>query len=72
MNIGDIELLQGALAEWDYIHRFKANFIEENEDPDGNEPLCGYSERDEYLTSVNADLAQVGEILADAVRRVIC
>jgi len=66
--MSSIRDLESALDNWENIFRFKRAFIVKNDDPEGGEPLCGYSEWDEYLMDVNYDLAEAGEILADAVR----
>ena len=50
------DALKSALENWDHIYQFKARFIEENDDPDGCEPLCGYDDWDEALTDYNYDL----------------
>lgn len=63
--------LKSALEAWDKVYGFKEIFIDRNDDPDGGEPLCGYSDWDEYLTDIDADLAQAGELLADAIRRAL-
>lgn len=60
--------LKSALENWDHIYQFKARFIEENQDEDGGEPLCGYEDWDEYMTDINYDLAEMAEHLVEAVR----
>lgn len=59
--------LQSALDNWEEVYRFKRKFIEKNEDLEGGEPLCGYSDWDEYMTDISYELSEAGEILAEAV-----
>jgi hypothetical protein len=62
------DALRDALANWDSVYEFKARFIEKNRDPEGGDPLCGYQEWDEYMMDINYDLAEAGEVLADALK----
>lgn len=63
--------LAAALANWEEVFRFKREFIVKNSDPEGDEPLCGYDRWDSYMTDINYDLADAGEILADAIREAL-
>lgn len=63
--------LAAALANWDSVYEFKARFIAKNTDPEGGDPLCGYTDWDEYMTDINYDLADAGEILAEAIREAL-
>lgn len=71
MDAGKREALESALQHWNRIHNFKSRFIAANEDPEGGEPLCGYSEWDEYLTDINYDLAEAGEVLARVIEEAL-
>ncbi|AYR03270.1 hypothetical protein SEA_OCTOBIEN14_135 [Gordonia phage Octobien14] len=60
--------LREALAYWDEVDDRKSKFIADNEDPNGNEPKCGYEDWDMSIADANEELASAGDELADAVR----
>lgn len=69
MDIGLIAGLQAALQEWDESVAKQASYIERHQNPDGGEPDIGYSEWDDAMTSFDADLAEAGHTLAEAIRK---
>ncbi|MDV6975313.1 hypothetical protein [Mycobacterium intracellulare] len=64
----DFDRLKRALDYFTEIEQRKDRFIEENQDPAGDEPKCGYAEWDETITDFNYDLADAGEGVAYVLR----
>lgn len=63
----DLTKLREALAQFNVELEHKHEYIAKNEDPDGGEPECGYSDWDEAMYDFDERLAELGEHLAEAV-----
>lgn len=63
----DLTKVREALARFNIELEHKDEYIAKNEDPDGGEPLCGYSDWDEAMYDFDECLAELGGHLADAV-----
>ncbi|ASR77182.1 hypothetical protein KIV66_gp75 [Mycobacterium phage MyraDee] len=69
MTIGDIAQLQAALEGWDEVAGYRDSYIAENADEDGEPPET--SRYWEGIADYESDLAYQGELLADAIRKVL-
>ncbi|WP_104183788.1 hypothetical protein [Mycobacterium avium] len=65
----DLDQLKRVLDYFTEIEQRKDRFIEENRDPDTDEPRCGYSRWDEEITDFNYELADAAEGVAHVLRR---
>lgn len=63
----ELDSVRKALATFKTELNHKYEYMEKNEDPDGGEPLCGYSDWDESMYDYDEQLSDLGERLADAV-----
>ena len=57
-----------ALDGWYETNARKQKFIEEYQDPNEGEPLCGWATWDETMADYNAELADAGEALVIKIR----
>ncbi|WP_100460572.1 hypothetical protein [Mycobacteroides abscessus] len=63
----DLTEVRKALEQFQTALKHKHNDIAKYGDPEGGEPLCGYSDWDELMYDHDERLAELGEHLAGAV-----
>lgn len=67
----DLTEVREALAQFNVQLKYKRDDIAKYEDPEGGEPLCGYSDWDELMYDHDERLAELGEHLAGAVEELL-
>lgn len=67
----DLANVRDALERFQTELKYKHDDIAKYADPDGGEPLCGYSDWDELMYDHDERLAELGEHLAGAVEELL-